>query len=165
MDAPTCGRIFQLCAELVGRIAVIFAENFNRSLSQRQDVPLNIHSEEKEFHDESTFNARHSIMAICCIYDYGFLSSALFVQVVCRVLGDANSQDLCEFRIELLILLLRLGGGKLRQDDSSLFSSIWKEIHTKIQQRNGPVQQTEHKRLQRISDFSHKDQGIVRLAS
>lgn len=123
----------QLCSALVARIAVVFAQNFDYAISRSQDVRQSQQAEQDGQHDECCFNARHAVVAVCCLFDYGFLSCRLFVQVIRRVLGNENSQSICEFRIELLILLLRLGAGKLRQNSSSLFLSVWKEIHASLE--------------------------------
>ncbi|KAL8272039.1 hypothetical protein Esti_004163 [Eimeria stiedai] len=124
----------ELCREFLRCLAVFFSKHFVKSLSLRTQQPEVVAA------DTASLVTRHSVVGLCCLYDFGFVSPRLFVELIRRVagLGDAetskeSSSSLSDYRVELLLLLLRLGGGKLRQDDANLFTSTWKQLQGLVQ--------------------------------
>lgn len=128
----------QLCLDFLGSLAVCFSSHFARALEQR--------SEQREASAGGTASlaTRHVVVGVCCLYDFGFVSPRLFVELIWRISGlrrgskavDEHNIELSDFRIELLLLLLRLGGEKLRHDDTSLFTNTWKELVCLVQRQD-----------------------------
>lgn len=104
--------------------------------------------------DAASLTARHALVGVCCLYDFGFVSSRLFVDLIRRVAGlsegstgaSTPNQELSDYRVELLVLLLRLGGAKLRQDDALLFAALWKDLQDLIEAHQGASGAREIKR-------------------
>lgn len=119
----------QLCRDFLGALAVCFRLSFSRALAGREQQP------EAVVADTASLTTRHAAVAVCSLYDFGFLSPKLFVELIHRVAGLQDGSQtatqrikLSDFRVELLLLVLRLGGGKLRQDDGRLFTATWKQL-------------------------------------
>ncbi|KAL8429770.1 hypothetical protein ACSSS7_006365 [Eimeria intestinalis] len=128
----------ELCREFLGSLAVCFSTYFAKSLSLRTQQP------EAVVADTASLVTRHSVVGLCCLYDFGFISPRLFVELIRRVAGlrdtkasEESKISLSDYRVELLLLLLRLGGGKLRQDDAKLFTSTWKQLQGLVQTHDG----------------------------
>ncbi|CDJ36192.1 LOW QUALITY PROTEIN: uncharacterized protein EMH_0010010 [Eimeria mitis] len=133
----------ELCRDVLAALAVCFSSNFARALIQRTEQPEAVAA------DTASLTTRHAVVGVCCLYDFGFVSPRLFVELIWRVSGirrgpkamDEHVVELTDFRIELLLLLLRLGGEKLRQDDTPLFTTTWKTLECVVQhQGNGRSQ-------------------------
>ncbi|KAL8456138.1 hypothetical protein Emag_000023 [Eimeria magna] len=132
----------ELCREFLRSLAVCFSTYFAESLSLRTQQP------EVVVTDTASLVTRHSVVGLCCLYDFGFVSARLFVELIRRVAGLRDieapkecTSSLSDYRVELLLLLLRLGGGKLRQDDANLFTSTWKQLQELVhahEERAGP---------------------------
>ncbi|KAL8449914.1 hypothetical protein Emed_002877 [Eimeria media] len=128
----------ELCREFLRSLAVCFSTSFAESLSVRTQQP------EVVVADTASLVTRHSVVGLCCLYDFGFVSPRLFVELIRRVAGLRDTEaskegrsSLSDYRVELLLLLLRLGGGKLRQDDANLFTSTWKQLQGLVQVDDG----------------------------
>ncbi|CDI80313.1 hypothetical protein, conserved [Eimeria praecox] len=125
-----------LCRDFLASLAVCFSKHFPRALVERCE------QQNAAVADTASLTTRHAVVGVCCLYDFGFVSPHLFVELIWRVSGLRNassdvehSMELSDFRVELLLLLLRLGGEKLRQDDATLFSSTWKELECLVQRQ------------------------------
>ncbi|OEH74459.1 hypothetical protein cyc_00319 [Cyclospora cayetanensis] len=123
----------ELCHDFLVALAIDFSKHFPKALIQRTRQPENGAT------DTDSLITRHAVVGFCCLYDFGFASPRLFVELIQRVAGSQRTTtaagdtvptttELSDFRVELLLLLLRLGGEKLRQDDSVLFSTTWKDL-------------------------------------
>lgn len=131
----------QLCQGFLEALAVCFSEHFPKALVQRSQQQPDLVAA-----DTASLITRHATVGVCCMYDFGFVSPRLFVELIRRVAGldgaptaAAGRHDigLSDYHIELLLLLLRLGGGKLRQDDAVLFTATWKELQGLVQPQQG----------------------------
>ncbi|KAL8429516.1 hypothetical protein Efla_007156 [Eimeria flavescens] len=128
----------ELCRDFLGALAVCFSVHFAKALEERKQQPEAVAA------DTASLVARHAVVGLCCLYDFGFMSSRLFVELIRRVAGLPEGSkpaagllsELCDYRVELLLLLLRLGGGKLRQEDAALSTSTWKQLQSLGQQHH-----------------------------
>ncbi|CDJ64461.1 LOW QUALITY PROTEIN: hypothetical protein, conserved [Eimeria necatrix] len=126
----------ELCRNFLMDLAGCFLTHFWRALLQQK-------KSQKAFTADTSFQrSRHALVGICCLYDFGFVSPRMLVELIFKITGlqeDSKpplqrNNGTPDFRVELVLLLLRLEGGKLHQDDPSLFSSTWKKLHGIVQQ-------------------------------
>ena len=132
--------VMQLCRDFLKALATCFSEHFSKAVNR--DPMVEASGPSTTTTEAASVTVRHAVVGVCCMFDFGFVSPRLFVDLIRRVamLQDNPKEnkvekrnELPEFNVELLLLMLRLGGEKLRQDDNALFVHVWKELQSLVQ--------------------------------
>ncbi|PHJ25899.1 ma3 domain [Cystoisospora suis] len=132
-------------------------EEEQENLSNKEGNPLRRGEEEEQGRLSSVY-IRHILTAFCFLFDYNATPPSLFLQLLRRLCqgveekpqGDSDRREdipsakneekrslgasssscrgLSEFQIECLLMVLRLGGGKLRNESPALFKEAWTSL-------------------------------------
>ncbi|CBZ54604.1 conserved hypothetical protein [Neospora caninum Liverpool] len=160
-----------LCPEFLSALGRAFRKFFPLSASLSSAEPR------EESGASVGLYIRHILMALCFLFDFNVFRPDVFLGLLQRLSSpqtsakgetgqDARKGNLSEFQVECLLLVLRLGGGKLRNENPALFKEAWTFLMKRVRDGEGSEEvprDPSHEQEQQFDDLS-RDEQRARLA-
>ncbi|KEP63978.1 UNVERIFIED_CONTAM: hypothetical protein HHA_235990 [Hammondia hammondi] len=168
LDASLCSQLLAALGEAIRRFFPLALAQANPRTETGEPVGLYV---------------RHTLMALCFLFDFNVVQPVVFLGLLQRLAGkpatkkekgeaneakEANgerNEPLAEFQVECLLMVLRLGGGKLRNENPALFKEAWNFLMTRVKGGEGDREvQARSRREERPFEEQTREEQRVRLA-
>ncbi|PFH37241.1 hypothetical protein BESB_036990 [Besnoitia besnoiti] len=125
-----------LCREFLFALGRAFRKFFPRAVASESRLATSGDVEDAAG-EPVEFYVRHLLTAFCFLFDFDVFEPAVFLGMLQRLSErppGADAAGLGEFQVECLLLVLRLGGGKLRNENPALFKEAWASLMKRMRE-------------------------------